>query len=192
MIAPTAEGLVKKYQQVTGRPVLTPKWLLGWHQCRWGYTHLSDLNVVKNSYEQYNIPLDVIWSDIDHMDSYKQFTIDQRRYKGLGDFVKQINKEGFHYMNIVDAAIARRPGQDYEPYNSGSEKKIFIMAPGGKEEFIAQVWPVWSVYPDWQADQAIVVPYWHEHFKQWLDLVPFSGTWLDMNEPANFCHGVCF
>ena len=37
------ENIAIKYHMLVGLPVLVPFWSLGWHQCRWGYTHLTDL-----------------------------------------------------------------------------------------------------------------------------------------------------
>ena len=38
---------------------------------------------VKQGYENLTLPLDTIWSDIDYMDAYKDFTFDPVNYKDL-------------------------------------------------------------------------------------------------------------
>lgn len=40
------------------------------HQCRWGYKNSSMLKDVIKGYENNDIPLDTIWSDIDYMVDY--------------------------------------------------------------------------------------------------------------------------
>jgi alpha-glucosidase (family GH31 glycosyl hydrolase) len=40
---------------------------MGWHQCRWGYKNIRDLEVVQKSYKDHQIPLDTIWTDLDYM-----------------------------------------------------------------------------------------------------------------------------
>ncbi len=55
-------------------------------------------------------------------------------------------------------------------------------------EYIGQVWPGYTVYPDWFAENA--QKYWTEALSNWSNSgVEFSGIWLDMNEAASFCDG---
>lgn len=64
---------------------------------------------------------------------------------------------------------------------------VFIKNPGG-DEHIGQVWPGYTVFPDFFADNIHV--YWTEVLKNWSELgIEYSGIWLDMNEAASFCEG---
>ena len=84
IFAETAPALVNAYHQnIVGLPVLTPYWALGWNQCRWGYRNDTMLREVYENYTLYNIPLDTLWSDIDYMDNYKDFTYDLKNFGGL-------------------------------------------------------------------------------------------------------------
>lgn len=38
---------------------------------------------VYNKYNNFNIPLDTLWSHVDYMDNYKDFTVDPKNYAGL-------------------------------------------------------------------------------------------------------------
>ena len=67
-------------------------WALGWHQCKWGYKNTSELMEVKQGYENLTLPLDTIWSDIDYMDAYKDFTFDPVNYKDLPQFVNDLHE----------------------------------------------------------------------------------------------------
>lgn len=104
-----------------GTPVLTPMWALGWHQCKWGYKNPDDLRNVMKSYDDHNLPLDTIWSDIDYMDGYKDFTWDPVNWKDLPQFVEEIHEANRYYIPILDAGIAQRNGSDYAAYNTGVE-----------------------------------------------------------------------
>ena len=51
---------------------------------------------------RYGIPQDVQWNDIEYMDRHLDFTVDQSKWSGLGDFVKKLhNNYHQHYIPIV-------------------------------------------------------------------------------------------
>lgn len=82
------KNVTERYHDLVGKPVLTPKWALGWHQCRWGYTGTDDLMKNVAGYQDNNLPLDVQWVDIDYMNDYRDFTVDPRdQWKDLPNFV---------------------------------------------------------------------------------------------------------
>jgi len=86
------------------------------------------LKAVVANYTAMGIPLDVMWNDIDYLSSYEDFTVDQKRYKDLGDFVANtLHKDNQHYIPIVDAAIAHRPNDSYSFYDDGAKDGVFIM-----------------------------------------------------------------
>ena len=39
----TTDDVVKSYHHIIGKPVLTPLWALGWHQCKFGYENTQQL-----------------------------------------------------------------------------------------------------------------------------------------------------
>ena len=82
-------------------------WALGWHQCRWGYKDKAALQAVLDGYEKDSLPLDTLWSDIDYMDRYRDFTYNTKEFEGLPDFIKdKLHAKHMHYIPIVDAGIA--------------------------------------------------------------------------------------
>ena len=85
----TPEKTIKKYHSVIGNTLLPPFWSLGWHQSKYGYKSTSVLEQVYKNYTNSDFPLDTLWSDVDHMLKYRDFTYDiDDEFKDLDAFVK--------------------------------------------------------------------------------------------------------
>lgn len=50
MVGPTLEEVVQQYQGIVGRPAMMPAWSLGFHQSRWGYRDVAELEAVTDRY----------------------------------------------------------------------------------------------------------------------------------------------
>lgn len=74
---PTPKAVVEQYSDVVGKPAKMPFWAFGFHMCRWKH-RWSTLDGVREVVEQMkkeNIPLETVWSDLDYMDRYRDFTV---------------------------------------------------------------------------------------------------------------------
>ncbi len=60
-LGPEPASVVKQYHAVIGPPMMPPYWSLGFHQCRWGYKSLQDLEYVHSNYSTNEIPIDTFW-----------------------------------------------------------------------------------------------------------------------------------
>lgn len=144
---------------------------------------------VVDKYAMYNLPLDNMFVDIDHMDNYKDFTYDKLNFNGLPEFVTNLTKVDIQFLPILDAGVSKRPGSNYSAYTQGAEKGVFIKnAQGGV--FTGRVWPGDTAFVDWFHDDA--EGWWHDQLDAFAKELNFSGFWLDMNEATNFCDGVCY
>ena len=108
---------------MVGTPVLTPQWSLGWNQCKWCYLSLQDVNASMQGYIDNGIPLDTQWVDIDYMQDYKDFTVNDKdflgnagAFAGLSGFVDNLHKMNMQFVPIVDAGISARPSENYTAY----------------------------------------------------------------------------
>jgi alpha-glucosidase (family GH31 glycosyl hydrolase) len=70
------ETTVERLNLYSGRAAIPPFWGFGFHQCRYGYHNISMVEDVITGYEKNGLPLDTIWTDIDYMLDYEDFTID--------------------------------------------------------------------------------------------------------------------
>jgi alpha-D-xyloside xylohydrolase len=74
-VGPSPKDVLSQYTSVVGRPALVPYWSLGFHNCRWGYKSLDEVEEVVNNYEAAGIPLEAQWMDIDYMDGNETYSV---------------------------------------------------------------------------------------------------------------------
>lgn len=187
-VGPTPAKVVQQYQNVVGFPAMPPYWGLGFHLCRFGYGTLNRTRFIMEKNIQAGIPLDTQWNDIDYMIRQNDFTYDDERFNGLPDFVNDLHASGRHYVIMVDPAVSgSEPPGTYPPYDQGMEMDIFVKNMSGGVVY-AKVWnDKSSVFPDFTHPRA--QKYWAQQFKNFHNVVPFDGAWIDMNEPSNFYNG---
>jgi alpha-glucosidase len=189
-VGPTHEQVFQQYHAVIGRPHLPPYWSLGWHQCKYGWHSLQEVETVVATYAQHEIPLDTIWGDIDYMDAYQDFTWDPVNFplNQVREFADQLHSNGQHYTVIVDPGIRNITG--YAPYDQGLEMNVFITEADGRTPYIGTVWPGTTAFPDFLHVNG--TEYWTQQVSQFLSGVNYDGLWIDMNEISNFQNGGSF
>lgn len=176
------ETTVERLNLYNGRAPIPPFWSFGFHQCRWGYKNISDLEAVVSGYERNGLPLDTIWTDIDYMIDYEDFTIDETKFP-----LDRLNKilEKYRYIPIIDAGI-KNSGSAYE---EGLKRGVYVLEANTQKPYVGKVWPGPTTFVDFFHPNS--TQYWQDMLDRLYNKVKFSGIWLDMNELANFCDGAC-
>ena len=80
---------------------MPPYWSLGFQLCRYGYNSLAKVKETVKRMNDYDIPQDVQYGDIDYMNRQLDFTINPKTYKGLEDYVRELKKTGIRYISIL-------------------------------------------------------------------------------------------
>lgn len=185
---PSPADVVHQYYEVIGNPHMIPYWVLGFHHCRYGYRNIHEVKEVVRRYRDAKIPLETMWTDIDYMDQYKDFTLDPHNFPvaEVQKFIADLKQRHQHYVLIIDPAIKVERG--YAAYEEGLQKGIFIKNPDGSVA-VGKVWPGLTAFPDFT--NPATQEYWTKWIREFLKLAPVDGLWIDMNEPASFCDGHC-
>lgn len=176
----SAYDIVKQFRRGIGHSYIPPEFAFGFGQSRWGYTTKEDFRRVAEGYRKNHIPLDMIYMDIDYMDSYKDFTVNQENFPDFSDFVKEMKDQNLRLIPIIDAGVKVEPG--YSVYEEGVKNRYFCQREDGSD-FVAAVWPGDTHFPDMLNTEART---WFGDQYRVLIEQGIEGFWNDMNEPAIF------
>ena len=172
--------IVKQFRHVIGRSYIPPKFAFGFGQSRWGYTTKEDFRKVAAGYRENHIPIDMIYMDIDYMQSYKDFTLSEENFQDFPEFVKELKDQDIRLIPIIDAGVKVEPG--YDVYEEGVKNRYFCQREDGSD-FVAAVWPGDTHFPDVLNKDARK---WFGDKYRFLIEKGIDGFWNDMNEPAIF------
>lgn len=180
IIGESAYDVVKQFRKIIGKSYVAPKYAFGFGQSRWGYKSAADIETVVQRYRENQVPIDMVYLDIDYMQDYKDFTVNEERFPAFGQFVQEMKDKKIHLIPIIDAGVKIEKG--YDIYEEGVEKGYFCKREDGSE-FVASVWPGWTHFPDVLNPDARA---WFGGKYEILTSLGIDGFWNDMNEPAIF------
>lgn len=110
--------IVTQFRRMIGRSYLAPRWAFGFQQSRWGYQNEQDIRNVVEGYRKNGIPLDAVYLDIDYMDDFKDFTVDNSKFPRFPEFVSEMKEKGVRLVPIIDAGVKIEKG--YSVYEEGA------------------------------------------------------------------------
>ena len=105
LLGPSHHQVHEQYAALTGTQELPPLFSLAYHQCRWNYKDQDDVMTVDRMFDEYDIPYDVLWLDIEHTDQKKYFTYDHGKFPEPKKMLDSLAAKGRRMVNIVDPHI---------------------------------------------------------------------------------------
>ena len=179
------EHYYKTLKEYIGETPIPNIFSIGYHQSRFSYEDFEDSKAIDQKFDEYNIPYDSIWLDIDHTDSKKYFTYDLKKYPAehMKNFFNELDKKGRKAVVILDPHIKV---DSWYPVYYNAKNKYFIKK-DNQNDFIGQCWCGDSSFLDFYNKD--VANYWKKLILKNDDYFFDSKNihiWNDMNEPSVF------
>jgi len=183
MPGPTPMNIVNQYSYLTGYNALPQQFALAYHQCRWNYKDEDDVAMVDAKYDEMNIPMDVLWLDIEHTDQKKYFTWDKHLFPNPKQMQDKLAGKGRKMVTISDPHIKRTPG--YFVHDEATKNGYYVKKSDGSD-YEGQCWPGSSSWLDYFNPEV------RKFYSSLYQFDKYEGsthnlyTWIDMNEPSVF------
>jgi alpha 1,3-glucosidase len=91
---PTSPDVFSQYTALTGTPYLPPLFSIAYHQCRWNYITSDDVRSVAKRFDEEDMPLDVIWLDIEYSEEHKYFMWNDKMFPDPVEMVNDVASAG--------------------------------------------------------------------------------------------------
>ncbi|EOU2040563.1 glycoside hydrolase family 31 protein [Clostridium perfringens] len=173
--------VVKNYTALTGRMEMPPLWSLGYQQCRFSYFSQEEVRELVKTFEEKDIPLDVVYLDIDYMDGFRVMTFKTPNFDDAAGLISDLKEKGIRTITIIDPGV--KVDEEYDVFKRGKEGNHFTKKLDG-EMFIGAVWPGNSAFPDFSNNDCR--EWWKSELKKFISEHGMDGIWNDMNEPCVF------
>ncbi len=173
--------VVKNYTALTGRMEMPPLWSLGYQQCRFSYFSQEEVRELVKTFEEKDIPLDVVYLDIDYMDGFRVMTFKTPNFDDAAGLISDLKEKGIRTITIIDPGV--KVDEEYYVFKRGKEGNHFTKKLDG-EIFIGAVWPGDSAFPDFSNKDCR--EWWKSELKKFISEHGMDGIWNDMNEPCVF------
>jgi len=174
---PTMADVMNNYTRLTGRPMLPPRWSLGYHHCRYGWLTRGQVLGIAQEMRAREIPCDSMWLDIDYMQDFHHFTWDPIRFPDPFTMNQALLDDGFKTVYINEPCVVL-DNPLYGPLDGAG----FFM----QNEFLkTEVNEIFLGPVSWfDFSKAQVRQWYNDQLQAFLD-VGVTALWNDLNEPAS-------
>jgi alpha-glucosidase len=174
---PAPADVAAAYGAVTGYSALPPRWTLGYHQSRYGYTSKDQILTVAATLRALQVPADSLYFDIDYLDRLQLFSWNLDAFPDPSSMNADLGRLGFHRVNIMEPLV--HTGDRFWLPLAGAG--FFLKSPAG-DPLITNIWYGAVSWIDFTKTAAA------NWYRQ--TLAAFLGTgidavWSDLNEPAS-------
>ena len=171
--------IIEQYIQMTGKPIMPPKWAFGFSQSRGMYTYEDQAKSIAKEFRQRKIPCDIIYQDIGWVQHLQDFEWNKERYKDPRGMLRHLDSMGFKMIISQDPVISQKENKQWIEADSLQ----FFTKDIRTNKSYDMPWP-------WGGNCGVVdftkpeVADWWGHYQQKPLNDGVRGFWTDMGEPA--------
>lgn len=171
--------IIGSYTKLTGKPIMPPKWALGWSQSRGLLTNETLTRDIAQEYRKREIPCDIIYQDIGWVEGLQNFEWAKEKYQNPKKMLSDLADNGFKVIVSQDPVVSQATKKQWEDADA---KGLFATDIRTGKSY-DMPWP-WG-------GNAGVVDFTNPETADWwgtLQQIPIDdgvkGFWTDMGEPA--------
>lgn len=171
--------ILAQYIQLTGKPIMPPKWAFGFAQCRGLYTKEAQALEVAKTFREKKIPCDIIYQDIGWTQYLQDFNWRKGNYSDPKSMLATLKKDGFKMIVSQDPVVSQ---ENKAQWQEADQAGYFAFDQRTNKSY-DMPWP-------WGGNCGVVdftnpkVADWWGALQQKPIDDGISGFWTDMGEPA--------
>ncbi len=134
---PSIKEILPRYTEITGKPVMPPKWSFGLWMSKISYSSREEVEAVAKKLRENQIPCDVIHIDTDWFDEswVCNWKFSERRFPKVAEMIADLNRQGFKISLWQLPYVEKGKLTVNDAYEEGMEKGYFAALGNGEMEY---------------------------------------------------------
>jgi alpha-glucosidase len=171
------QDIANAYSRLTGFNPLPPKWTLGYHHSRYGWSTAQEISQIAGELRVRGFPADSIWFDILYMQNLRKFTWDPVGFPSPIQMHIDLLGSGFKSVYIDEPLV--RDDDPLWPFLDASE--YFVKDVGGGSHLNT----IWFGNVSWIDYTKPETSAWYKEQLKVFMSTGITAIWNDLNEPAD-------
>lgn len=171
--------IIQNYIALTGKPIMPPKWALGFSQCRGNYTREDQAREVATEFRKRQIPCDIIYQDIGWTEGLQDFEWRKNNYTNPKGMLKDLENLGFKMIVSQDPVISQANKKQWKEADALGHLVKDKRTNGSYD----MPWPWGGNCGVVDFTKPDVADWWGDYQQKSLN-DGVRGFWTDMGEPA--------
>ena len=172
-------AVMDRYSELTGRPVMLPKWALGYHQSRHSYFTQARVMEVATALRTNDFPCDAIYLDIGSQNEVNgqtaQLTFNSQ-YTNVPGLVQAVGDLGMKLVPLVEPLLTTN-----DPLYQTALTNLYFLKNNDLSTFVGTNFLGRISWLDFSIPAT--VDWWRGQLTGYLAAYGFEGIWNDLNEP---------